>query len=142
MACPLFEILLVSTFPFYSASFLPNLVSVFCFVFKLLLFSSQEKKVCPWYVQHAAIWHWYLLLCICILFLIFCCICPFLIFYTFKKNLVLINLRNGLRYQQVLALCAVLTGAIPKGLFFEHFVFDVCVCFLESCVRTDFVVFG
>ena len=36
------------------------------------------------------------------------------LFYT-EKNLVLINRRNGPRYQRVLALCAFLTGAIPKG---------------------------
>ena len=37
-------------------------------------------------------------------------------FYTFFKNLVLINRRNGPRYQRVLALCAFSTGVIPKGL--------------------------
>ena len=47
----------------------------------------------------------------------------------------LINRRNGPRYQRVLALRAFLTGAIPKGLILRKF----CVW---CCVRTDFVVFG
>ena len=37
-------------------------------------------------------------------------------FYILFLNLVLINRRNGPRYQRVLALCAFLTGVIPKGL--------------------------
>ena len=44
-------------------------------------------------------------------------------FYTFKKNLLLINLRNGPRYQCVLALHAFLTGVIPKGLILPKFCF-------------------
>ena len=36
-------------------------------------------------MQHAAIWHWYLLLSIYIIFLNFYCFRPFL-FYTFKKS--------------------------------------------------------
>ena len=55
----------------------------------------------------------------------------------FLKNLVLINRRNGPRYQRVLAFCAFLTGAIPKGLILRIFLFDVCVCFLCICVGTD-----
>ena len=31
-------------------------------------FGVKEKTVGQWYVQHAAIWHWYLLLCIYIIF--------------------------------------------------------------------------
>ena len=50
--------------------------------------------------------------------------------------LVLINRRNGPRYQHVLALCALLTGAIPKGLIlpkilcsmFVYVVFYVDLC--------------
>ena len=41
---------------------------------------------------------------------------PSFFFNTFLKNLVSINRRNGPRYQRVLALCAFLTGVIPKGL--------------------------
>ena len=35
---------------------------------------------------------------------------------------------NGRRYQQVLALCDLLTGVILKGLTLRKCVFDVCVC--------------
>ena len=54
---------------------------------------------------HAAIWHWYLLLCIYIIFPNFLLLLsiPFLSFF---KNLVLINRRNGPWYQRVLTLCA------------------------------------
>ena len=41
--------------------------------------------------------------------------------FIFKKNLILINQQNGPRYQRVLALCAFLTGAIPKGLILREF---------------------
>ena len=34
---------------------------------------------------------------------------------------------NGLQYQHVLALCALLTGVISKGLTLQTFVSDVCV---------------
>ena len=36
-------------------------------------------------------------------------------FFILLKNLVFINRRNGPRYKRVLALCAFLTGVIPKG---------------------------
>ena len=70
------------------------------------------------------------------------CFFPFL-FYTLKKNLVLINLRNGPPYQCVLALCAFLTGAVLKGLILRKFcVWCLCMLsFMGVCVRTDFVVF-
>ena len=56
---------------------------------------------------------------------------PFL--YFFFNNLVLINRRNGPRYQRVLDLCAFLRGMILKGLILQKKnVFDVCVCFV-SC---------
>ena len=48
---------------------------------------------------------------------------PFLYFF---KNLVLINRRNGPRYQRVLVLCAFSTGVIPKGLILLKF----CVRYL------------
>ena len=52
-----------------------------------------------------------------------CCYAFIYFFYCFlyfkKKNLVLINRRNGPRYQRVLALCAFLTGAILKGLILQ-----------------------
>ena len=55
--------------------------------------------------------------CIYIIFLNFLLLLsiPFLYFF---KNLVFINRRNGPLYQRVLALCAFLTGVIPKGLIF------------------------
>ena len=43
---------------------------------------------------------------------------PYLYFFL---NLVLINRRNGPRYQRVLALCAFSTGVIPKGLILRKF---------------------
>ena len=39
----------------------------------------------------------------------------------FNLNPVLINRRNGQRYQRVLVVCAFLTGAIPKGLILRKF---------------------
>ena len=51
-------------------------------------------------------------------------------FILFFFNLVLINRRNGPRYQRFLASCAFLTGAMPKGLILRKFVFDVCVFFV------------
>ena len=52
-------------------------------------------------------------------------------FYTFL-NLVLINQRNGPRYQHVLALCAFLTGVILKGLILQK-IYVLCLrmfCFM------------
>ena len=56
-------------------------------------------------------------------------------FFILFKNLVLINRRNGPRYQRVLAMCAFLTGVIPKGLFrkklcsmFAYVLFHVNLC--------------
>ena len=46
------------------------------------------------------------------------------------KNLVLINRWNGPRYQRVLALCAFLTGVIPKGLILRKFCVRCCVRFV------------
>ena len=55
-------------------------------------------------------------------------------------NLVLINQRNGPRYQRVLALCAFLTGVTLKGLILRKFCVQ-CLCVLCKFVyRTDFVV--
>ena len=50
----------------------------------------------------------------------------------FPLLLVLINRRNGPRYQRVLALCAFffVIGVIPKGFILRNFIFDFCVCFL------------
>ena len=47
-------------------------------------------------------------------------------------DLVLINRRSDARYQRVLALCAFLTGAIPKGLNLQTFC-DICVCMFCLC---------
>ena len=58
---------------------------------------------------------------------------PFIIYFFFL-NPVLINQRNGPRYQRVLALCAFffffLTGVILKGLILRKIVFDVCKFFV------------
>ena len=62
-------------------------------------------------------------------------------FFILFENLVLINRRNGPRYQRVLALCAFSTGVIPKGLIHGKFCV-VCFCFMYICVSTDFVVLG
>ena len=51
-------------------------------------------------------------------------------FFILFKNLVLINRRNGPRYQRVLALCAFSTGVIPKGLILRKF-----------CVQCLYVLF-
>ena len=50
-------------------------------------------------------------------------------FILLKKNLVLINRRNGPRYQRVLTLRAFLTGVIPKGLILRKFCVR-CLCFV------------
>ena len=50
-------------------------------------------------------------------------------FFILFKNLVLINRLNGSRYQRVLALCAFLTGVIPKGLILRK-KFVCCMCML------------
>ena len=47
--------------------------------------------------------------------------------------------RNGRRYQHVLALCAVLTGVILKGLTLRKLVFDVCVCMFYVCEVIGFI---
>ena len=53
---------------------------------------------------------------------------------TYKKNLVLINRRNGPRYQRVLALRAFLTGVMPKGLILRKFcVRCLCMFCFMSC---------
>ena len=69
-------------------------------------------------------------------------------FFFFFLNLVLINRRNGSRYQNVLALCVFsLTGMTPKGLILRKFCVW-CLCtffkkkFMQICVRTNFVVSG
>ena len=53
-------------------------------------------------MQHAAIWHWYLLFCIYIY--IFCYSVHS--FFVLFKNLVSLNRWSGPLYQRVLALCA------------------------------------
>ena len=77
-----------------------------------------------WCVQLAAIWHWYLPLCIYItlFYFILCLSIPFLYFFlTWYQEI----RRNGQQYQHVLVLCALLTGVILKGLTPQKFVSDV-----------------
>ena len=88
-----------------------------------------------WYVQLAAIWHWYLPLSIYIRFVNFIlCLFYFYFCLTWYRSI----RRNGRRYQHVLALCALLTGVILKGLTLRKFVSDVCVCFVFAFM-TGFV---
>ena len=49
-----------------------------------------------WYVQLAAIWHWYLSLCIYITFILFYIVSVHSFFKYFFVNLVLINETEGL----------------------------------------------
>ena len=76
----------------YSPDFFPENSQIFFLkgqFFVWLLLSSQEMIVGRWYVQLAAIWHWYLPLCIYITFSNFICLSiPFFIFFF---NLVSIN---------------------------------------------------
>ena len=100
---------------------------------KPLRISYLEHKINDWVrrkinVQHAAIWYWYLLLRIYVIF--FICIAfahSFFIFLffilLFLKDLAFINQRKGPRYQCVLSVCAFLTGAIPK----RHILRKCCV---------------
>ena len=78
-----------------------------------------------WYVQLAAIWHWYLPLCVYITlfyFILYLSI-PFLYFaLTWYRQI----RQNGWWYQHFLILCALLTGVILKGLTLWKFVSDVC----------------
>ena len=48
-------------------------------------------------------------------------------FFNTYLNLVLINRRNGPRYQRVLALSAFSTGVIPKGLILRNFLCSMFV---------------
>ena len=79
-----------------------------------------------WYVQLAAICCWHLPLCICIMFLNWClilsipCLHFSLIWYWQIRQ-------NGWWYQHVLAVCALLTGVILKGLIPEKCMLGVCV---------------
>ena len=50
-------------------------------------------------------------------------------YYTFL-NLVLVNRRNGPRYQRVLALCAFFNRGDAEGTSSSKILFDVCVCFV------------
>ena len=91
-----------------------------------------------WYVQLAAILHWCLPLCIYVTFLnfILCLSIPFLYFsLTWYRSL----RRNGRWYQHVLALCALLTGVILKGLTLRKFVSDVWVFMFYVCEVIGFV---
>ena len=64
-------------------------------------------------------------------------------FYTFLKS----GIDKSAEWSTipvVLALCALLTGMIPKGLILQNFCVQLlCMfCFMYICVRTDFVVYG
>ena len=95
---------------FFSAYWLV-LLTFFFFLQKILqIFSLRHKHQYDsiwqlgddgwWYVQHAAMWHWCLPLCV---YIIFYCFCPFFLKFF---NLVFINQTKFSRYQHVLALFA------------------------------------
>ena len=65
-------------------------------------------------MQHAAIWHWYLLLCI---YIIFVCVLMSIPFYIFKKS--------GI---DKLKEWSMIPGTVRKELIHQKIVFDVCVC--------------
>ena len=78
--------------------------------------------------HYAFIWH----------FKILYCVCPFLFLY-FSLSWYRYIRWNGQRYQHVLALCALLTGVILKGLTLRECVSDVCVCMFHVCEVIGFV---
>ena len=73
--------------------------------------------------------------CYAIIYFCCCCFCPFL-FILFFLNLVLINRRNGPRYQRVLALCALFNRGNTDGtnssknlcLMFVYLLFYMGLC--------------
>ena len=97
-------------------------------------------------MQHAAVWHLYLLLSIYIKIFFVASVHSF--FTILKKY----DIDKWTEWSKIPAcpspMCFkknFLTGAMRKGIFFENFVFDICVrmfCFEWNCVRTDFVDFG
>ena len=92
-----------------------------------LLFSSQEIIFGRQYVQHAAIWHWYLPLCVYII-IKQNCFCPFPFYIDkVKKKSGKKKSDETPRYQNVQACCAFLAGVITDGLFPRNFLFDVCL---------------
>ena len=68
-----------------------------------------------------------------------------ILFLYLQKNLILINRRNGPRYQRALALCDFFfnrddtEGTNSSKMLCSMFLY---VSFCKFCVRTDFVVFG
>ena len=94
----------------------------------------QQLGEVSWSVGCAACCHMALVFAVMHLYIFFLLLLSIPLFLYLKKsgNLVLINRRNGPRYQRVLALCAFSTGVIPKGLFLrkKNVVVDVCVCFV------------
>ena len=84
-----------------------------------LIISSE--KIVSWSVVCAACCHMALLFAVMHLYKsVLLLFIPFFILFFFF-NLVLINPRNGRRYQRVLSLCTFLTGVIPKGLILRQF---------------------
>ena len=116
---------LFSVFVFFPSPFTLSGLSFFCllahspdfFLQKMFQYFSlrdrlvfgmapvQQLGEISWsvYVQHAAIWHWYLLLCTYMIFIFCCCFCSFP--FLCLGNLVLINRRNCPRFHGVLTLC-------------------------------------
>ena len=79
---------------------------------------QQLGEVC-WSVVCAVCCHMALVFAVMHLYTILICLLilsiPSFLFYTLKKNLVLINRRNGQRYQRVLALSAFFNRGDTKG---------------------------
>ena len=99
------------------------------FVFFGIVPLWQPGEVSWWWVQHAATWHWYLLLNIYIIFLILYSVHSYFILF---KNLVSISQWDGPWCQHVLALCVFFfffTGEILKEKnSWRKKKFGVCVC--------------
>ena len=124
--------------------FPPDLPGMELATFRSRVRRSNSALAVPtrWYVQHAAIWHWYLLLRNYIfLLLLFLSISFYTFFFKFCID-------KSTEWSTIPAcpslMCFFLTGAIPKGLILQKIcVWYFCIfCFMWVCVRTDFVVYG
>ena len=109
----------------------------FYFILWLLL-SSQEIKVGRWYVQHAAVWHWFVPLCICI-FVFSSFVQP--LKNNLKKifNLVLINQTDWLMIPACPSLMCIFTRGNTEGINSLKNAFAVQVSMFYVGVRIGFV---
>ena len=84
-------------------------------------------------MQLAALWHWYLPLCIYLTFSNFYCFCPFLF-----PPVICIDKLDGLVDDTMVA-CPSLICIYNKDELFQNFECDVCVCMFYVRVRIGFV---